>query len=114
MKKEIKVTLGYKYRIYPTKDQMNILNHQIFIYNQAYNICLNLQQEQWETNKELSKKDRTYFKASEIDAKVKEALNKRELSFKTVVTQHDLDTLNDTYKSSMLKLVKAEKLYEKK
>ena len=26
----------------------------------------------------------------------------------------DLDTLNDTYKSSMLKLVKAEKLYEKK
>lgn len=42
MKKEIKVTLGYKYRLYPTKDQMNILNHQMFVYNQAYNICLNL------------------------------------------------------------------------
>lgn len=87
MKQDIKVTLGYKYRLYPTKEQMNILNHQMFIYNQAYNICLNLQQEQWEINKDLPKKDRTYFKASEIDLKVKEVLNKRELSFKTVVTQ---------------------------
>ncbi len=87
MKKQVKVTLGYKYRLYPTKEQMNIINHQMFIYNQAYNICLNLQQKQWEKNKELSKKERTYFKASEIDLKVKEALNKRDLSFKTVVTQ---------------------------
>ena len=101
MKKEVKVTLGYKYRIYPTKDQMNILNHQIFIYNQAYNICLNLQQEQWETNKELSKKDRTYFKASEIDAKVKEALNKRELSFKTVVTQQARINCDKALKSAL-------------
>ena len=31
-----------------------------------------------------------------------------------VISNGDLDTLNDTYKSSMLKLVKAEKLYEKK
>lgn len=75
MKKEIKVTLGYKYRLYPTKEQMSILNHQMFMYNQSYNICLNLQHEQWEINKDLPKKDRTYFKASEIDSKVKESLS---------------------------------------
>lgn len=101
MKTDMKVTLGYKYRLYPTKEQVNILNHQMFIYNQAYNICLNLQQEQWEVNKELPKKDRTYFKASEIDTKVKEALNKRELSFKTVVTQQARINCNKALKSAL-------------
>lgn len=97
----MEVTLGYKYRLYPTKDQMKILNHQMFIYNQAYNICLNLQQEQWELNKELPKKDRVYFKASEIDTKVKEALNKRELSFKTVVTQQARINCDKALKSAL-------------
>lgn len=101
MKRDIKVTLGYKYRLYPTKNQMNILNHQMFIYNQAYNICLNLHQEQWEANKELPKKDRTYFKASQIDTKVKEALNKRELSFKTIVTQQARINCDKAFKSAL-------------
>ncbi len=101
MKKDIKVTLGYKYRIYPTKEQMKILNHQMFIYNQAYNICLNLQHEQFEKNKDLPKKDRTYFKASEIDLKVKEALNKRKLSFKTVVTQQARINCDKALKSAL-------------
>jgi len=101
MKTDMEVTLGYKYRLYPTKDQINILNHQMFIYNQTYNICLNLQQEQWELNKELPKKDRVYFKASEIDTKVKEALNKRELSFKTVVTQQARINCDKALKSAL-------------
>ncbi len=64
----IKITKGFKYRIYPTPEQMKVLDHQMFIYNQAYNICLNLQQEQWDKNKDLPKKDKTYFKASSIDS----------------------------------------------
>ncbi len=44
MKEEKIVNLGYKYKLYLNKDQMNILNHQMYIYNQAYNICLNLWQ----------------------------------------------------------------------
>ncbi|HHH51550.1 MAG TPA: hypothetical protein ENK76_04185, partial [Campylobacterales bacterium] len=32
------VNLGYKYRLYPTIEQQTLLNHQMFIYNQAYNI----------------------------------------------------------------------------
>lgn len=34
---------------------------------QAYNICLNLQQEKWDKNKNLDKKDSSYLKASKID-----------------------------------------------
>lgn len=81
------ITKGFKYRIYPNKEQSDLINHQCFIYNQAYNICLNLQQEQWHKNKDLPKKDRTYMKASQIDEKVKSALKQRNLSYKSVTTQ---------------------------
>lgn len=83
----MQITKGFKYRIYPNKEQRDLINHQCFIYNQAYNICLNLQQEQWAKNKDLPKKDRIYLKASEIDSKVKIALKQRGLSFKSVTTQ---------------------------
>lgn len=83
----MQITKGFKYRIYPNKEQQSLINHQCFIYNQAYNICLNLQQEQWQKNKDLDKKDRIYMKASEIDAKVKSALKQRDLSYKTVTAQ---------------------------
>lgn len=52
MKEEKIVNLGYKYKLYPNKDQMNILNHQMYIYNQAYNICLNLWQKENSKNKD--------------------------------------------------------------
>lgn len=83
----MQITKGFKYRIYPNLEQQALIDHQCFIYNQAYNICLNLQQTQWEKNKDLDKQDRTYLKASEIDTKIKLALKNRGLSFKTVVTQ---------------------------
>ena len=83
----MQITKGFKYRIYPNKEQQKLINHQCFIYNQAYNICLNIQQEQWNKNKDLDKKDRIYLRASEIDTKVKLALKQRELSYKSVVTQ---------------------------
>ena len=59
MKNEKRVNLGYKYRLYPTKDQTKILNHQMYIYNQAYNICLNLWQKENDKNKNLPKELKT-------------------------------------------------------
>ncbi len=50
----MKVNKGFKFRLYPTKEQQDKLQHCFFIYNQAYNIGLNLQQEQYEKNKDLS------------------------------------------------------------
>ena len=81
MQKEQTVNLGYKYRLYPTKDQMDILNHQMYIYNQAYNICLNLWQKENSKNKNLSKELRTFRNAVSYDTVVKRALRLRKLSF---------------------------------
>lgn len=35
--KELKIVKGFKYRIYPNKLQKDLLNHQMFVYNQAHN-----------------------------------------------------------------------------
>ena len=83
----MKINCGYKYRIYPTKEQEKLLNHYFFVSNQAYNVCLDYQKETWERNRELPKKDRTYPKAIEIDTVVKNALNNRGISYKTVIIQ---------------------------
>lgn len=87
MKSEKTVNLGYKYRLYPTKDQMKILNNQMYIYNQAYNICLNLWQKENDRNKDLPKETRVFRKAVSYDRVIKRALKLRKLSFSTVVTQ---------------------------
>jgi len=81
------VNLGYKYRLYPTKEQQTILDHQMFIYNQAYNICLNLWKEEQEKNRTLPKEKQTHKKLKEIDQEVKNILMARKLEYKTVVTQ---------------------------
>jgi len=87
MKTEKTINLGYKYRLYPSKVQQQILNHQSFIYNQAYNICLNLWKKEQEKNKKLKKEKRSYRSAVSYDTVVKRALRLRKLSFSTVVTQ---------------------------
>ena len=46
------VNLGYKYRLYPTIEQQ-----QMFIYNQAYNICLNLWKEEEEKKQNFAKRE---------------------------------------------------------
>ncbi len=79
--------LGFKYRIYPTREQIKLLNHHMFVYNQAYNICLNLWQKEQEKNKNLPKEHKVYRKATSYDAVVKRALKFRKIPFKTVVTQ---------------------------
>lgn len=53
---DILITKGFKYQIYPNLEQQHLLDHQFFIYNQAYNIVLDLQKEQWRKNKDLEKK----------------------------------------------------------
>ncbi|RAX56559.1 transposase [Helicobacter monodelphidis] len=83
----MQITKGFKYRIYPNKEQQALINHQCFIYNQAYNICLNLWLKEVESNKDLPKEQKKYLRAVDYDRLVKEALKNRELPFKSVVTQ---------------------------
>lgn len=83
----MEITKGFKYRIYPNIEQAKALDHQCFIYNQAYNICLNLWLKECEANKDLPKEQRKYLKAVDYDRLVKVALNQRELPFKSVTIQ---------------------------
>ena len=73
------VNLGYKYRLYPTSEQKKELDHHMFVSNQAYNICVNIWQEALKNEKKIS--------SVEYDTIVKDALRKRKLPFKTVITQ---------------------------
>ncbi|MBM0597369.1 transposase [Helicobacter pylori] len=83
----MKVNKGFKFRLYPTKEQQDKLQHCFFVYNQAYNIGLNLLQEQYETNKDLPPKERKWKKSSELDHAIKHHLNARGLSFSSVIAQ---------------------------
>ncbi|RVY47715.1 transposase [Helicobacter pylori] len=83
----MKVNKGFKFRLYPTKEQQDKLQHCFFVYNQAYNIGLNLLQEQYETNKDLPPKERKWKKSSELDKAIKHHLNARGLSFSSVIAQ---------------------------
>jgi putative transposase len=81
------VNLGYKYQIYPTEEQKKVLDHQMFVYNQAYNICLNLWQKEQERNRKLEKSDRQYRDNVSYDRVIKKALKLRNNPFSSVVIQ---------------------------
>jgi len=104
------VNLGYKYKLYPTQEQQKLLNHQMFVYNQAYNICLNLWQKEQEKNKGLDKKDKIYRKATSYDRVVKRALKYRKIDFKTVVTQQARINFLKAVKKAFSKDVIAQRL----
>lgn len=83
----MQITKGFKYRLYLNEKQKKQLNHCCFIYNQTYNICLDLQNQTWNDNKDKPKEECIYPKSSELDFKIKQALRNRNLPFKTVIAQ---------------------------
>jgi putative transposase len=81
------VNIGYKYRIYPSENQIQKLNHQFFVSNQTYNICNNLWLKELENNKHLEKEEKRYRSSVSYDTVVKRSLSMRRISISTVVTQ---------------------------
>ena len=79
--------LGFKFKLLPTKEQAKALEHQMFVSNQAYNICLNLFKKQSNKNQNIEKENKVYKTAVQYDKIVKRALKFRKISFSTVVTQ---------------------------
>ena len=67
------IDLGYKYKLYPTKEQKKALDHQMFVYN----ICLNLLKKQ--SNQNIEKENRVYKTAVQYDKIVKRALRFRKI-----------------------------------
>ncbi|BCD47246.1 IS200/IS605 family element transposase accessory protein TnpB [Helicobacter suis] len=97
----MQINKGFKYRLFPTKEQKALLKHHFFIYNQAYNICLNLQQEQYNTNKTLEKSQRQWSSSSALDTKIKYHLKQRDLSFSSVVAQQSRINAQKALKSAL-------------
>jgi putative transposase len=104
-----KVNLGYKYKLYPNTEQQKILDHQMFVSNQAYNICFNLWQKERDKNKDLDKKDKKYRSETSYDNVVKRALRKRKIAFKTVVTQQSRMNFHDAVNRAFSKEVVLER-----
>lgn len=82
-----KINLGYKYKLLPNKEQSALLNHHMFIYNQAFNICLNLWNKEYNKNASLPKELRTYRTPVDYDKVVKRSLKFRKLIFSSVILQ---------------------------
>ncbi len=71
-----------------------------FVYNQAYNIGLNLQQEQYEKNKDLPQKERKWKKSSELDNAIKQCLRARDLPFSSVIAQQSRMNVERAFKDA--------------
>jgi len=83
----MKLHRNYKYRLYPTKTQSDLLDHHIFISNQAWNSTLALKMEDLKLNSDLAPQDKKYIKDSEIETAMKEELKSRGLKFHSGVVQ---------------------------
>jgi len=87
MKKEKNIILNYKHRIYPSKTQIGLLNDDIFAANQVYNIVINLLTIEYQEYKQYTKNKKNNLQLekpksmnnTELDRKIRQALNERKL-----------------------------------
>ena len=88
---------GYKYFLDITSKQKSLLYSHIFSSNQAWNICVSLNEKQYKENKQrkLDNEELSYLSLKDIDDKVKEVLRGRELPFNTKVVQQTRKIFND-------------------
>jgi putative transposase len=83
----LEVHRNFRYRIYPTDQQIVLLEKHFFSSNQAWNKSLALKINDIDKNSQLPKDDRIYLKDAEIEKAVNLDLKQRGLSFNTGVVQ---------------------------
>jgi putative transposase len=80
------MNLVYKYKFFPTLDQKALLDYNIFIYNQAYNICLRRWKKDKKENEKLGKNNKQQEQSPEYyDEVIEQTLNSKKLPFLPVV-----------------------------
>ena len=89
----MKLHRNYKYRLYPTKTQADLLDHHIFISKQAWNSTLALKIEDISNNSNLAEQDKKYSKDSEIETAMKQELRARGLNFHSGVVQESFKSM---------------------
>ncbi len=84
---------NYKYRIYPNKHQIDLLNQHFFTSNQAYNFFLDSKIKDLKANADLPKADRNYKKFVDSYIDVKNELASRHLTYNSGVIQDSMRKL---------------------
>ena len=84
---------NYKYRIYPNKHQIDLLNQHFFTSNQAYNFFLDSKIKDLKVNADLPKADRNYKKFADAYIDVKNELASRHLTYNSGVIQDSMRKL---------------------
>jgi putative transposase len=89
----VQLNRNYKYRIYPNKHQIDLLNQHFFTSNQAYNFYLDSKIKSLKANADLPKADRNYKKFADSYIDVKNDLASRHLTYNSGVIQDSMRKL---------------------
>ena len=90
---QVLINRNYRYRIYPNKHQIDLLNQHFFTSNQAYNFFLDSKIKDLKANADLPKADRNYKKFADSYIDVKNSLASRKLSYNSGVIQDSMRKL---------------------
>ena len=76
---------NYKFRLYPNKKQIDLLNHHFFSSNQAWNFMLDFKIKELKNQSSLDKKDRKYTNFNDLYANTKDDLKSRRIAYNSGV-----------------------------
>ena len=90
--------LRYNYKLLPNKKQKLLLQNHFFSVNQSFNICLNLNLNQYDNNliKKSNNEEPSYLSSTELDFKIKEILTSRNIEYNTKVIQQARKNFQDS------------------
>jgi putative transposase len=89
----MKLFRNYKFRLYPTKSQIDLLNLHFFLSNQAWNCTLALKMADLKENASLPKADRAYRKDKDIEKAMNTELKARGFNPHSGITQESFKSM---------------------
>ena len=89
---------NYKYRLYPNKSQIDLLNQHFFSSNQAWNFMLDFKIKELKSQSNLDKKDRKYTNFNDLYENTKIDLKSRGIIYNSGVVQDKMRNLDSTFK----------------
>src|SRR5574344_2910749 len=89
---------NYKYRLYPNKSQIDLLNHHFFSSNQAWNFMLDFKIKELKNQSSLDKKDRKYTNFKGLYLHTTADLKSRGIIYNSGVIQDKMRSLDAALK----------------
>ena len=81
---------SFKFRLYPSFEQVKLLNHYIFVYNQAYNIAI-------DKLKEYYNNKQRFPDTNDLRQEVQVILQQRKLKYNSKIVQYAIDNCKSNY-----------------